>query len=145
MKRLKEFVYSFISRNFVMYSLIGTINTLDTAIFSALLAFVLDEHISSYLGFVLSLSVGYILNAKINFKHRLAFSEYLKFMASYVPNFLIYIAISTIAISVWDWPPFWATVTAALAGVPVTYALMRFYAFGNKNNEQKCNCDKDRT
>ncbi len=137
MRRLKTLVYSFISRNFVMYSLIGTINTLNTAIFSALLAYVIDEHISSYLGFVLSLSVGYILNAKINFKHRLVFSEYLKFMASYVPNFLIYITISTIAISVWEWPPFWATVTAALAGAPVTYVLMRFYTFGNKSYEEK--------
>lgn len=139
MNRLKKIVRIFLSKNFLLYSLIGTINTVNTAAFSGLLSFLLEDNIASYLGFILSLSCGYLLNARFNFHHKISFIEYLRFMSSYIPNFLIYIAISTIAISVWEWPPFWATVLAAVAGVPVTFALMKFYAFGNAKYKRDAN------
>lgn len=121
----------FFNKNFLIYTLIGTINTFNTAAFSALLALVLEDNISGYLGYILSLSIGYLYNAKMNFHRRVSLREYLRFMVSYIPNFLIYALITTIAISSWEWPPFWSTVFAALAGVPLTYGLMRFYAFGS--------------
>ena len=142
MSRLKKIARIFLSKNFLIYSLIGTINTINTAVFSGLLALIIEENVASYLGFILSLSCGYLLNARFNFHHKISFVEYIRFMSSYVPNFLIYIAISTVAISVWGWPPFWATVLAAVAGVPVTFALMKFYAFGNAKYQKDAN-DKD--
>lgn len=131
-EKIKKIAKSFFSRHFLMYVAIGSFNTLSTALISQILAFIIQDHISSYLAFVISLSIGYILNAKVNFKHNLLFNEYIKFMSAYIPHFLIYAAISTIALSIWNFPPFWATVVASISGAPVTYLIMRFFAFKNK-------------
>ncbi len=133
LKKIFAVLKKFFNKNFLIYSLIGAINTFNTAALSALLALVLEDNVAGYLGYILSLSIGYIYNAKINFHRRVSARDYLRFMVSYIPNFLIYALITTIAISSWNWPPFWATVFAALAGVPLTYGLMRFYAFGSGN------------
>lgn len=136
MKRILSFLKNFISKTFLLYTIIGIINTLHTAGYSALLSLIINEHTASYLGYGLSLSVGYLLNAKLNFHHRISLIEYLRFMASYIPNFIIYAVISSFAISVWNLPPFFATVLAAVAGVPITYLLMRFFAFGSEKYRQ---------
>ena len=115
-----------------MYVAIGSFNTFSTAFISQVLAFLIQDHISSYLAFIISLSIGYILNAKVNFKHKLLFNEYIKFMSAYIPHFIIYAIISSIALSLWKFPPFWATVVASVSGAPVTYLIMRFFAFRNK-------------
>ena len=76
-----------------MYSLIGTVGTLNTAILSSLLALVIEDNTASYLGYVLSLSIGYLLNAKMNFHHRLSWVEYFRFMSAYIPSFILYAVI----------------------------------------------------
>ena len=135
-KPFKTLVSYFFSRHFLMSVVIGSFNTLNTAIISHILAKVLYDYPSSYLAFVISLSIGYVLNAKINFKHKIMLSEYLKFMSIYIPHFIIFATISTIALSMWNFPPFWATVTASVAGSPITYLVMRFFAFGHKKPKE---------
>lgn len=133
---LKKIANTFFSRHFLMYIIIGSFNTLNTAIISHLLSKVIYDYPSSYLAFFIALSIGYVLNARINFHHRLMLSEYLKFLSIYIPHFIIYAAISTIALSIWNFPPFWATVTASVSGSPITYLVMRFFAFGTKRDEK---------
>ncbi len=132
---MKKLLRGLFSKNFLVYILIGTFNTLSTAVYSTLCAVVFNEHIATYAGFILSLSVGYLLNAKFNFHHRIAFVEYLRFMASYIPHFIIFASISSFALGVLEFPPFWATVVASAAGAPVTFLIMRFFAFSNKKYE----------
>ena len=126
-----------------MYALIGTVGTLNTALLSSLLALVLEDNIASYLGYVIALSIGYLLNAKMNFHHRTSFPEYLRFMSSYIPSFIIYAVLSTVANAAWDWWTFFSSAVAAIAGVPITYALMYFYAFRNKKYTDEANRDVD--
>ena len=120
------------SRSFLIYALIGTVGTLNTALLSSLLALIIEDNTASYLGYILSLSIGYLLNAKVNFHHRLSWVEYFRFMSAYIPSFILYVVLSTLAISVWDWWPFFSSVVAAIAGVPLTDALMYFYGFRNQ-------------
>ncbi len=133
---LKKVARTFVSRHFLMYIIIGSFNTLNTAVISHLLSKIIYDYPSSYLAFVIALSIGYVLNAKVNFHHKLMLSEYLKFMSIYIPHFIIFAAISTIALSIWNFPPFWATVTASVAGAPITYLVMRFFAFGSKKEKE---------
>ncbi len=133
---MKKLISYFFSRHFLMYIIIGSFNTFNTSIISLLLAQIFYDYPSSYLAFVISLSIGYLLNAKINFKHKIMLSEYLKFMSIYIPHFLIFATISTIALSVWNFPPFWATAVASVSGAPITYLIMRFFAFGNRKNQK---------
>ncbi|MBQ8550749.1 MAG: GtrA family protein [Clostridia bacterium] len=135
-QKLKKLLKSFVSRHFLMYVLIGTFNTLNVAIITHLLAMILHDYPSSYLAYIISLVIGYILNAKMNFRQKLGISACLKFMSAYIPHFFIFAAISTVALSVWNFPPFWATVVASIAGSPVTYLIMRFFAFGNRKKNK---------
>ena len=132
LETLKKLFRIFISRNFLMYVAIGTFNTLNTAILSQILALIINDNFSSYLAYLLSLSIGYLLNAKVNFHRNLLWREYFKFLSVYIPHFIIFAVISTIAISVFDFPPFWATVLASVTGSPITYVIMRFFAFDNR-------------
>lgn len=133
---LNKVAKTFYSRHFIMYIIIGSFNTLNTAFISHLLSKIIYDYPSSYLAFVISLSISYVLNAKVNFHHKLMVLEYLKFMSIYIPHFLIFATISTIALSVWNFPPFWATVTASVSGAPITYLVMRFFAFSSKKEDE---------
>lgn len=135
-EKLKKLLKSFVSRHFIMYVIIGTFNTFNVAIITHWLAMVMDEYPASYLAYIISLVIGYVLNAKINFHQKLEVSACLKFMSAYVPHFFIFAVISTVALSVWDFPPFWATVVASIAGSPVTFLIMRFFAFGNRKKNK---------
>lgn len=129
---MKKLLRGLFSKNFLLYVLIGTFNTLSTAVYSTVCSLLFNEHIASYVGFLLSLTVGYLLNARFNFHHRIAFAEYLRFMASYIPHFIIFASISSFSLTVLNLPAFWATVLASAAGAPVTFLIMRFFAFGNE-------------
>ena len=48
---------------------------------------------------------------------------------TYIPNFLIYMAVTFVTINIIDLRQFWATVLAAIAGVPVTFTLMKLITF----------------
>lgn len=133
--KIKKIIRGIFGRHFLMYAAIGTFNTVNTAFISHFLALLIQDHVSSYLAFFISLSISYVLNARVNFKHKLMLSEYLKFLSVYIPHFIIYAIISGIALSVFGFSPFWATVTASVAGAPVTYLIMRFFAFGGKKDK----------
>lgn len=132
---MKKLLRGLFSKNFLVYILIGTFNTLSTAVYASLCDFLFNEHIAAYAAFILSLSVGYLLNARFNFHRRISFLGYLRFMAVYIPHFIIFAAISSFALGVLEFPPFWATVLASASGAPVTFLIMRFFAFGNKKHE----------
>ncbi len=132
MDKIKKLFRIFVSRNFLMYVAIGTFNTFNTALLSHFLALVVNDNFSSYLAYFIALSMGYLLNAKVNFHRTLVWREYLKFLSVYIPHFIIFAVISTVAISVFEFPPFWATVLASVTGSPITYIIMRFFAFGNR-------------
>ena len=72
-----------------------------------------------YIGYFVSLSVNYVLNSLIVFKNRLGIRRYLRFLLSYIPNFVIYTLVTLLTINVCDMDQFWATVLATMAGAPI--------------------------
>ena len=92
----------------------------------------MQENVAAYIGYFISLTVNYILNSIIVFKNRLALKRYFRFLLSYVPNFFIYTLVSLLTINVLQINQFWATVLATAAGAPVTFVIIKLFAFGNK-------------
>ena len=129
---LSGFKHTFVSKKFIGYCLIGIINTFNTAFFSWLMHFKVQENVAAYIGYFISLTVNYILNSIIVFKNRLALKRYFRFLLSYVPNFFIYTLVSLLTINVLQINQFWATVLATAAGAPVTFVIIKLFAFGNK-------------
>ena len=85
-KKIKE---TFFSYNFIMFVVIGVINTLNSVWISYLLSLALDANLSFAAGYIISLGIAYILNSVFNFKQKLSFVRFIKFAISYIPNFII--------------------------------------------------------
>ena len=124
--------HMFLSKKFMGYCLIGIINTFNTAFFSWLAHLKLQENISAYIGYFILLTINYILNSVIVFKNRLNLRRYFRFLLSYVPNFIIYTLVSLLTINVMQINQFWATMLATAAGAPITFVIIKLFAFGNK-------------
>lgn len=129
--------HTFVSKKFIGYCFIGIFNTFNTAFFSWLAHFRVQDNIAAYIGYFISLTVNYILNSIIVFKNRLALRRYFRFLLSYVPNFIIYTLVSLLTINVMHINQFWATVLATAAGAPVTFVIIKLFAFGNKSKAEK--------
>ncbi len=136
LNRLKK---TFINRKFLGFCSIGIVNTFNTAFFSWLAHFKVQENVAAHIGFFVSLTINYILNSIIVFKSRLKLRKYLRFLISYIPNLIIYTLVSFITINLWKMDQFWATVLATAAGGPITFVIIKLYAFGNKiKKEDEC-------
>lgn len=115
------------------FCLIGIINTFNTAFFSWLAHLKLQENISAHIGYFISLTINYILNSTVVFKNKLNLRSYLRFLISYVPNYIIYSLVSLVTINILEIDQFLATVLAIAAGAPITFVIIKLYAFGSKS------------
>lgn len=120
---------TFLSKKFIGFCLIGVVNTFNTAFFSWLAHLKLQENISAYIGYFVSLTINYALNSVIVFKKKLSFKKYLRFLLSYVPNLLIYTLASMLTINVLKIDQFWATAIATAIGGPITFVIIKLFAF----------------
>ena len=89
MELFKKIKNTFLDRKFVLFVLIGIINTFNGVIFSFVYSSFLNENLSFVLGYISGLIIAYILNSFITFKERLSFKKFSKFAVSYIPNFII--------------------------------------------------------
>lgn len=124
----------FLSKKFLSYSIIGTIATLNVALFSTLFDLIIPGTgtVASALGYICANIISYFMNAFFTFHKKFSFMGYLRFAVTYVPNYIIYQLVSIIALHTFEWHPFFATVIAALVGVPLTFIIMKVFTFNNK-------------
>ena len=135
-KLLSGLKHTFLSKKFIGYCLIGIINTFNTAFFSWLAHFKVQENIAAYIGYFTSLTINYFLNSTLVFKNRLSIRRFFRFLLSYVLNFIIYTFVSLLTINVMQINQFWATVIATAAGAPITFIIIKLFAFGNKDKAE---------
>ncbi len=131
-KKVKE---TFYSKRFLKFCLAGIINTFNAAFFSWLVHFFLQDNIAAVVGYIISLTINFSLNCRFIFKRRMNLRSYFRFLLSYIPNFLIYFLVTFITINTLGLEQFWGTVLAAMAGGPITFLIIKFYAFGRTGNK----------
>ena len=126
---------TFLSKGFIEFCVLGLINTFNDSFFSwmfSLIPFVGRGNLAAVMGYAVALSIAYMLTCKIIFKNTPSFKSYFKFLISYIPNFIIFYLVTFITINTWHLHQFWATALAAAAGGPITYVIIKIYAFRNK-------------
>ena len=130
--------HMFLAPQFLIFVIIGVINTLANIVFSAIYSlFIADTTIAFIPGYVTANITAYILNSKITFKEdRLSIIRYFKFFISYIPNFLIQTGIVWLVASFTTLPKLAAYAIAAVIGVPVTYVIMKLFTFRKKDKER---------
>jgi putative flippase GtrA len=140
---LLRFKELFWTRDFLLFIIIGIINTLDCILFSMIyLEFIKDTQISFIPGYITSLTVAYLLNSLIIFKEKLNLGKYIKFCISYIPNFIIQniVVFAVYYIITVDLVIFLninirsliAYSIAAVLGIPITFICVKIFAFGKK-------------
>lgn len=127
----------FFSKEFARFLLIGGINTFNGVLFAYLFSLILQPNLAFAAGYLLSLAISYLLNSFFTFHESLRFSKYIKFCVSYIPNFLIQNAFVLVFM---NWLGFGKLITyilAAVVGIPVTFAMLKLFAFRKRKKENK--------
>ncbi len=129
----KKVFFFFFSKRFMIYTLIGAFNTFNCVIFSTLFAQFVQENLAFSIGYMISLTISYIFNSIFNFRRKLSFLRYSKFVVSYIPNFIIQNIVTFIFFNLIEVPEVIAYIVAAVLGTPVTFLFLKLFAFADKN------------
>lgn len=129
----KKFKSTFFSKEFILFVTIGVINTFNGTIFAYIYSSFLNENLAFIVGYISALVISYILNSLVTFKEKLYFSKFIKFAISYIPNFIIQNVVVYMVFNLLGLHKLIAYISAAIIGVPVTFILMKFFAFNKKS------------
>lgn len=119
----------FLNKEFIFFIIIGLINTFNGVIFSFIYSSLFNENLAFVLGYISGLAISYILNSYVTFKEKLSFTKFIKFGISYIPNFIIQNIVVIIAFNILGLHKLIAYCLAAIIGIPVTFILLKFFAF----------------
>ena len=119
----------FLKKDFIIFVVIGVINTLTTIVLSALLADLLGVNVAYVVGYLAGFLVSYLLNSRFTFCEKLAWNKLVKYAIATVPNFLIQNGVVFLVYNILGWHNIIASVLAAAIGVPVTFLLQKFFTF----------------
>ena len=131
--KIEKFKKMFLSAEFLMFLIIGVINTVNGVIFAWIYSLLIpNANIAFIVGYISAMVVSYILNSKLTFKESLSFVKYVKFFISYMPNFIIQNIMVIIFYNILHWQKLIVYALAAIIGVPVTFLFMKVFAFRKK-------------
>ncbi|MCI1579739.1 MAG: GtrA family protein [Clostridium beijerinckii] len=129
---VQKFKNTFYTKEFVTFLIIGVINTFNGTVFSYIYSSFLNENIAFIVGYISGLIISYLLNSLITFKEKLQLNKFIKFAISYLPNFIIQNVVVIIVFNLMGLNKLIAYLLAAIIGVPITFILMKFFAFRKK-------------
>ena len=125
--------HHFFTRAFLLFLIIGCINTFNGTLLAWLYAFLVpDNNLAFNLGYITSNFIAYWMNSRIIFHETLSGHRYLKFAISYIPNYIIQNIIVVIFYNLLAFPPVVSYIIAAILGIPVTFLMVKIFAFGRK-------------
>jgi len=117
------------SKQFIFFIIVGCFNTFNGVLFSTLFNLFLSATLAFVIGYACSLVVSYLLNSKFVFKQSLAINRFIKFVLSYIPNFVIQFFCVASLLQLLNVKPFIVYFISAAIGVPITYLIMKLFAF----------------
>lgn len=129
---ITKFKSTFFTVEFIKFVIIGVINTFNGVVFSYIYSNFLNPNIAFIIGYISGLVISYLLNSFITFKSNLHIKKFIKFAISYIPNFIIQNIVVILIFNILGWHILIAYGLAAAIGVPITFILMKFFAFSNK-------------
>lgn len=123
----------FLSREFLLFLVVGCINTFLCSFLAELLTPLFgNANVAFNAGYLLSNINAYILNGWLVFPTHLTLARYVKFFLSYVPNYIIQ---NIIVLVFYNWlglPSLVSFLIAAVLGVPITFLFVKIFAFGRR-------------
>lgn len=134
--KLTKIKKMFFSKEFIAFLFVGVINTLNGIIFAYLYSIFMHPNVAFIVGYITSLTISYLLNSFLAFKESLAIKKYIKFCISYIPNFIIQ---NIVVLVIYNWLGLHKLIAYALAailGIPITFIMIKLFAFKKKSTEK---------
>lgn len=119
----------FKTREFLMFLIVGGINTLNGIVFAYIFSLMLNDNLAYMVGYFFGLIISYLLNSYVTFKTHLGLIRFVKYGISYIPNFIIQNFVVFLIMNMLHQPKLLAYVVAAIIGIPVTFLIMRLFTF----------------
>ncbi|MDU1605194.1 MAG: HAD-IB family phosphatase [Clostridium sp.] len=135
--KVKKLKNIFFTKEFFTFLIVGGINAVNGIVFSYVYSLFLDVNVSFVLGYVTAMTISYLLNSTLVFKEDMGIVKYIKFCISYIPNFIIQNIFVLVFYNMLQWNKLIVFALAAIVGVPVTFIIMKFFAFNKKDNHQE--------
>lgn len=126
---IQRLIRTYVSKKFLIFVFCGGMGTLTNFVFSLMISTKIDPTIAYIFGYSISLFVAYFLNSRLNFKQRLGVTKFLKFVVSYMPNFVILFLFVFVFLNIFNWNKVIVYALASLFGLPITFILVKIYAF----------------
>lgn len=131
----KVFDY-FFSVEFFQFLVVGVINTINSTLISTLFSLWLQANVAFIIGYILSLSIAYVLNSVWIFKQKLTFKKFVMFAVSYIPNFIIQNVIVFLLFNLAGLNKILVYALAAIIGIPVTFICVKLLCFLKKKPKE---------
>ena len=120
----------FVNTNFIKFCLFGIVNTFNTASISQIFVWLeVSNNLAAILGYILSLQIAFLLTTKYIFHSKPTLNKYKRFLLSYLPSFLVYVLLHGVIFGNFDISQFSATLIAVMLSGPITFAIVKIYAF----------------
>lgn len=129
---LAQIKHHFLTREFLLFLFIGCINTFNGSFLAWIFSHGMNSNLAFNIGYILSNFIAYWMNSRIIFHDTLSLQRYIKFAISYLPNYLIQNIIVVIFYNLLHFPDIVSYIIAAILGIPVTFLMVKIFAFGRK-------------
>jgi HAD superfamily phosphoserine phosphatase-like hydrolase len=127
---------NFLSLEFIRFAIIGGAGTLTNFSISLIVSLFIDPVATYVLAYFLSLFVTYTLDSKLLFKKKISVLSYLKFVISYIPNFVILLSFVALFINVLNWNRIVVYGLAGILAIPLTYVIVKIIVFRKVNTNE---------
>jgi len=134
----EEIKKTYFTKDFILFVFCGGMGTLVNFIVSLAVSMILNPSVSYVFGYGISLFAAYSLNAKLIFHRKIAYMDFVKFVLSYIPNFLILFTFVLIFLNLLGLNKVVVYALAGLLGLPLTFLLVKIMVFrpGQKNEDR---------
>ncbi len=122
--------HHFFTREFLLFLIVGCINTFNGSFLAWLFTHLVNSNLAFNIGYVLSNLIAYWMNSLIIFHDVLSLHRYIRFAISYLPNYIIQNIIVLIFYNFLGFPDIASYLIAAVLGIPVTFLMVKIFAFG---------------
>ena len=133
MTLLQKIRETYFNRRFILFVFCGGMGTLANMLISSVAALGINPTLAYVCGYFGSSFVTYSLNSKLTFNEKLSVKRYIKFVISYIPNFVILFTMVAVFINLLGWYHLLVYGMAAALGLPLTFLIVRIVAFAKKD------------
>lgn len=135
LSKFEKLMQHFMDRKFLLFLFCGGSGTLFNFAVSLFSAQYVNPSLAYLIGYSASLFVTFYLTANLVFHQPMAMERFFKFVVSYIPNFLIQMILVLLFLKLWNLPPLLVYALATLLGLPITFLLLKLFAFKKRNRQ----------